>query len=377
MTIFRGYKTELQLNNKQRTACLKACGVARFTYNWGLHIKIDEYQKTGKSPSFVELNRRLNVLKKTEFPWMYEVSKCVPQEALQDLERAFQHFFRRIKNGEKPGFPKFKSRKKRIGNFRVRGYILVNAHKVRLPKLGWVKLKQKNYLPIDQKILSTTVSEKAGRWFVSLQVEEEREIPVPPKASCGVDVGIHHLATLDDETVFENPKALLKLENKLKRQHKIVSRRKKGSRNRKKSVQHLQQLYYKIACVRKDAIHKATTEITKRYDMIGVESLNVNGMLKNHSLAKSIADASFFEFHRQLRYKSAWNGGQLVEVDQFFPSSKPCSQSGWIKRDLKIADRIFVCEQCGLVLDRDHNAAINLKECTVGSTGSDACEEER
>lgn len=377
MKIIRGYKTELRVNNKQRTACLKACGVARFAYNWGLQIKIEEYQSAGTSSKFIELNRRLNALKKTEFPWMYEVSKCVPQEALKDLERAFEHYFRRIKNGKKPGFPKFKSRSKRIGSFRLTGWIRVKVDKVKLPRLGWVRLKQKNYLPTDKKILSATVSEKAGRWFVSVQVEEERESLVPSNISCGVDVGICHLATLDDGTVFENPKALLKLEHKLTRQHKIISRRKQGSRNRKKAVRTLQRLYYRIACVRKDAIHKATTSITRRYGVIGIESLNVNGMLKNRSLAKSIADASFSEFHRQLTYKSTWNGGQVIKVDRFFPSSKMCSQCGWIKTDLKLADRVFFCEQCGMVLDRDHNAAINLKKCTVGSTGSEACGEER
>lgn len=237
MKIYRGYKTELRLNNKQRTLCLKSAGVARFAYNWGLRIKIDEYQAAGKSPGAFDLHRRLTALKKTEFPWMYEVSKCCPQEALRDLDRAFQHFFRRVRNGEKPGFPKFKSRKKKIGSFRLRGDVHVKADKIKLPRLGWLKLKQQEYLPADKKILSATV--------------------------------------LDDGTVFENPKALLKLDDKLQRQHKIVSRRKKGSQNRKKAVRTLQQLYYRVACVRKHTIHNATTAITRRYGVIGIESLNV------------------------------------------------------------------------------------------------------
>lgn len=188
---------------------------------------------------------------------------------------------------------------------------------------------------------------------------------------------ITHLATLDDGTVFENPKALLKLEHKLRRQHKIINRRKRCSHNRKKAVRTLQRLYYKIACVRKDAIHKATTAISRQYGIIGIESLNGNGMLKNHNLAKSIADASFSEFHQQLAYKSTWNGGHVIEVDQFFPSSKMCSQCGWKHLHLKLSDRVFYCEKCGLTIDRDQNAAINLKNYTVRSTGSDACGEER
>ncbi len=370
MTIIRGYKTELRLNNKQRTACLKACGVARFAYNWGLRIKIDEYRETGRSPNAIELHRRLNELKKTEFPWMYEVSKCAPQEALRDLDRAFQHFFRRVKNGKKPGFPKFKSRRKGIGSFRLTGSIRVKVDKVKLPRLGWLKLKERDYLPRDANILSATVSEKAGRWFVSLHVEEKHEHPTPPETACGVDVGITHLATLDDGATFDNPKALLKLERTLTRQHKIVSRRKKGSQNRKKAIKKLQHVYYKVGCIRKDAIHKATTAIINRYGKIGIESLNVTGMLKNHKLAKSIADASFSEFHRQLKYKAAWNGRHVVNAEPFYPSSKTCSQCDGVHPDLTLSDRVFHCEKCGLTIDRDQNAAINLKKCTVSSTES-------
>ncbi len=263
----------------------------------------------------------------------------------------------------------------------IRGYktdwIRVTNGQVRLPKLGWVRVKQKNYIPADKKILSATVSEAAGRWFVSLQVEEERELAISSNHSCGVDVGISHLATLDDGTIFDNPRALLRLEHKITRQHRAISRRKKGSKNRKKAIRALQRLYYKTICVRKDAIHKATTNITMHYGTIGIESLNVNGMLKNHKLAKSIADASFSEFHRQIKYKAAWKGNVVVEADRFYPSSKTCSRCGWYKKDLKLGDRIFVCEKCDLRIDRDRNAALNLKKCTVGSTGSQACEEER
>ncbi len=336
MKIVRGYKTELKLNNKQRTLYLKSAGVARFTYNWGLRIKIDEYRETGKSLGAFDLNRRLTKLKKTEFPWMYEMSCWCTLSALLDLESAFEHFFRRVKNGEKPGFPKFKSRQKGIGSFRLRKHIHVEIDRIKLPRLGWLKLKQQSYLPVNKKILSATVSEKAGRWFVSIQVKEERKAPKPKKGSCGVDVGITYLATLDDGTTFANPNALRKLEERLQRQHKVISRRKKGSQNRKKAVRKLQRLYYKVACVRNDAIHKATTEIVKQYRLIGIESLNVQGMLKNHSLAKSIADASFYEFHRQIKYKAEWNEREVVEADQFFPSSRMCSRCGWKKTDLTL-----------------------------------------
>lgn len=373
----KGYKTELNLNNTQRTLCLKSAGASRFAYNWGLRIKIDEYEKTGKSPNAIELHRRLNAVKKTEFPWMYDVSKCCMQEALRDLETAFKNFFRRVKNGETPGFPKFKSRRKGIGSFRVTGRIRVTSGKVKLPRLGWLTLKEKNYFPMGAKILSATVSERAGRWFVSLQIQEEIENPVPSTTVCGVDVGVKTLATLDDGTAFENPKALRKLAEKLIRTQKRISRRKKGSQNRKKAIRQLRRVHYKIFCVRKDAIHKATTAITKLYGMIGIETLHVNGMLKNHTLAKSIADASFSEFHRQLKYKVKWAGGQVIEVDRFYPSSKTCSRCGEVKEFLKLSERVFHCEQCGFTIDRDHNAAINLRKYTVSSTGSNACEDDK
>lgn len=377
MTVIKGYKTELKLNNVQKTLCLKSAGAARFAYNWGLRIKIDEYEGTKKSPSAIELHRRLNLLKQTEFPWMYDVSKCCAQEALRDLDTAFKNFFRRVKQGEKPGFPKFKSRHKGIGSFRLTGSIKVTSGKVKLPRLGWLRLKEKNYLPQDAHILSATVSEKAGRWFVSVQVKEEQPEPELKTEVCGVDVGIKNLATLHDGTTFDNPKELSKLRERLNRAHKRVSRKKKGSKNREKAVRRLQKLYYRIGNVRKDALHKATTAITKQYGVIGIEDLNVAGMMQNHKLANAVSDASFSEFHRQLMYKSGWNGGQIVQADRWFPSSKMCSQCGTKKDTLKLSERVFLCECCGLTIDRDVNAALNLKNHTGSSPGINACGDER
>ena len=195
MTIQRAYNTELRLNNTQRTFCLKSAGVARFAYNWGLRIKQDEYKATGKSPSAIELHKRLNVLKQTDFPWMYDVSKCAPQEALRNLDRAFENFFRRIKAGEKPGYPRFKSKKRGVGSFRLTGAIHVTQTHIQLPRLGRLRLKECGYLPTVAKILSATVSEKAGRWFVSVHVEEDIPTPKRNDTACGVDVGIAALAT--------------------------------------------------------------------------------------------------------------------------------------------------------------------------------------
>jgi putative transposase len=199
MTIrLRAYKTELDPNDALRTLLLKHAGARRWAFNWGLRRKIEDYERTGKSPSAQALHRELNALKKAPpdqggVPWMYEVSKCAPQEALRDLDKAFQNFFRRVKNGEKPGFPRYKSKKKGIGGFRLTGTIRVFERHVQLPRLGRIRLKERGYLPLDNpevRILSATVSERSGRWYVSLQVEEEVLPREPSPETGGVDVGI-------------------------------------------------------------------------------------------------------------------------------------------------------------------------------------------
>ena len=209
MIVLRAFKTELDLNNKQRTACLRHAGAARFAYNWGLERKIAAYQAREKTPSAIDLRRQLNQLKKTELPWLYEVSKCAPQEALRNLDRAFQHFFRRVK--EKPtqvGFPRFKSRKKGLGGFRLTSAIRIFDSHIQLPRLGVLRLKERGYLPTgDVPILSATVSERAERWFVSVQVEMEIPDPEPAeKPVAGVDLGINRLAQVSDGGYFENPR---------------------------------------------------------------------------------------------------------------------------------------------------------------------------
>jgi putative transposase len=214
--IIRGYKTELDLNNRQRTACAKHAGAARYAYNWGLRRKIDAYEATGTSPTAIDLHRELNALKRTELGWMYEVSKCAPQEALRNLDRAFAHFFRRVelkKQGKLKGpvgFPRFKSRKRGLGSFRLTGSIHIFEDSIQLPRLGRLRLKERGYLPTSGvNILSATVSERAGRWFVSVQVEEEVPAPTPAKGEAiGVDLGVRTLATRSDGIVYENPKAL-------------------------------------------------------------------------------------------------------------------------------------------------------------------------
>jgi len=387
MNVIRGYKTELDPNNAQRTLLLKHAGCARFAYNWGLARKIATYKAGEKAPSAIDLHKELNALKPTQFPWMYEVSKCAPQEALRDLDTAYANFFRKVKTKKigqlkgKVGFPKFKQKSKAIGAFRLTGSIKVFSGSVQLPRIGTLRLHEHGYIPTHAKILSATVSEQAGRWFVSIQVQEEQEKPVmTAPTAIGVDLGIKTLATLSDGTTFENPRALKHAQKKLRRLERVKSRRKKNSKNCAKTRQAIAKVHARIAHIRKDAAHKLTSSLVKNHGLIAIEDLHVAGMLKNHCLAQAVADSNFGEIRRQLEYKAVWRDVQIVTIGRFYPSSKTCSACGDIKPTLSLGERIFICEECGNVLDRDLNAAINRRNvavsfidtqnaCGVGSSG--------
>lgn len=360
MLIQKAYKTEIDPNNKQITALMKHAGCARKAWNWAL----GRIQNKETKPNAMQLHRELNVEKKGEFAFMYEVSKCAMQESLRDLQAAFKNFFEK-----RSGFPKFKSRNKGIGSFRLTGSIKVENNKIKLPRLGWLKLKEAGYIPTDQHILSVTVSEQAGRWYVSLLVREEVEEQDNSGDVIGIDLGIKTLAMCSDGSQYNNPKALSKLENKIKYCQRRLSKKKdKKSKRRKKLRTKIAKLWRRVANIRKDATHKASSEIvkTKQPQIIVMEDLNVSGMIKNHKLAKSIHDANMREFRRQVEYKAGWSGIEVRFVDRFFASSKMCSGCGKVKKDLKLSDRTYKCS-CGLEMDRDLNAAHNLKN-TVSST---------
>jgi putative transposase len=381
MLVTRAYKTELALNDKQVTACKQHAGAARYAFNWGLARRQAEYQATRKSLTAIELHRELNALKKTDLPWMYQVSKCAPQEALRNLDSAFSHFFRRWRLKQagqykgKLGYPKMKSKKHGLGSFRLTGSIVVSSSAIHLPRLGRLRLKEKDYLPVaGVKVLSATVSEQAGRWYVSVQVEQEQPLPVNTGPVVGVDLGVKALATCSDGTVIPNPRHLKRRLKQLKRLHRVVSRRTKGGKNRKKAAKRLARLYRKVANQRNNTLHQVTTTLAKTKRVIVLEDLNVSGMLKNHHLAQAIADGGFYEFKRQLLYKAQWYGSTVLLASRWEPSSKTCSGCGWGDADLTLADRTFHCQQCGLVLDRDLNAAINLAKLADSSPESlNAC----
>ena len=381
MLIKLAYKTELNPNNVQRTMLLKTCGAARFAYNWGLQRKLEVYHMNQlpiphiKNPTSIDLHKELNKLKKTDYPWLYDVSKCAPQEALRNLDEAFENFFK-----NHMGYPNFKSKRKGIGSFTISFGTKLSDNYVYLPRIGKIRLKERGYLPIDNHILSVTVSEKAGCWFVSVTVDEDIKIPknngdIVDGDIVGIDMGCSdRLCTTSEGMIFNNPRALRTNERKLKRLHRELSRRVKGSKNRNKTRMKLAKLENRIANIRKDNRHKTTTMLAKTKSIIGVESLNIDGMKQNPKLAKSISDAGMGEFLRQLKYKSVWYGCKIVEADRFFPSSKKCSRCGNIKHDLKLSDRIYNCDNCGLIIDRDLNASYNLREVAVSLTENEnAC----
>jgi putative transposase len=382
-TIQRAYKCELALNNKQTTACKQHAGAARWAYNWGLARKQEAYKKTGASPSAMDLHRDLNALKQTAVPWMYEVSKCAPQEALRNLDNAFAHFFRRVKLKRagklhgKVGYPQPKSKKRGLDSFRLTGSIVVFSDAIQLPRLGRLRLKERGYLPITAKILSATVSEQAGRWYVSVLVEQEHVAPVNTGPIVGVDLGVKTLATLSDGAIVPNPRHLRSCLKQLKCCQRAVSRKQKGSSNRKKAVRRLARLHRRVAHQRANTLHQFTSRLAKTNSVVVIEDLNVAGMLKNHHLAQAIGDVGFGAFRRQMTYKAAWYGCQVLIARRWEPSSKTCSGCGWIDADLRLADRTFRCGDCGLVLDRDLNAALNLAQLAESSSErQNACGEE-
>jgi len=318
------------------------------------------------------------MLKQNELSWMYEVSKCAPQESLRDLDKAYAHFFKRVKQGDKKvGFPKFKSRKHGLGSFRLTGSIRVFERSIQLPRLGKLSLKEAGYIPVcDVKILSATVSEQAGRWFVSVQVEQHISEPLRNSNEViGIDLGIKAMATCSNGLTLDNPQPLKAKTKQLKRWQKRLSRRVKSSQNRQKARLKVARLHAKIANIRADALHQATAKIiAQKPQAIVLEDLNVSGMVKNHKLARAISDVGMGEFGRQIAYKAAWQGIAVIYADRWFPSSKTCSYCGNIKLELGLAERLYTCDFCGYNINRDLNAAINLKN-TVSSTGIYACGE--
>jgi len=334
-------------------------------YNWALEQKKTTYEEEGKSLSKYDVQKLLTIEKRTpERAWLNDILRDTLVNAIWDMDRAYQNFFRRIKNGEsKKGFPKFKSRRTARRVFHITACLVrlsEDRRSVKLPKLGWVRMSKA--LRFEGRLVGTVaVSEEAGRWYASFVVEVE--IPDPPDRSgdpaIGIDVGIKTLMTLSDGKRYENPKATYALERLLARAQCQLSRREKGSGRWKRAKQRVQRIQKRIKDARVNAAHQGTAEVARDYGLVAMEDLNVKGMVQNRHLAKALSDSNFHRLRQQLTYKTAWSGGELRLVDRWFPSSKLCSVCGCINESLTLSDRRWTCD-CGAVHDRDLNAARNI-----------------
>lgn len=369
------HKIALDPNNAQASYLTHACGVARFAYNWALAEWKRQYDawKADNSlpkPSQAALRRQLNAIKREQFPWMLEVTKCAPQMAIIQLGQAFQNFF-----AGRARYPRFRKKGVQDRFTLTNDQFDIDGCRIRIPNLGWVRMRET--LRFTGKILSATISRVADRWFVSIVVDTEDLSHLPKtenQGAVGVDLGVSSLATLSTGESIPGPKPHKALLGRLRRLSRSLSRKAKGSANRRKAKAKLAKLHARIANIRSDALHKLTSDLTRRFHTIGIENLSVRGMVRNRHLARSIADMGFFEFRRQLEYKAAMRGGQIVVADRFYASSKTCSACGKKLDELPLSVREWACPSCGVVHDRDVNAAINLKNMAVSSTVS-ACGE--
>ena len=367
----KSVKVRLELNNEQRTLARKHAGTARFAYNWGLSKSNELIEKGGKRPSGIDLHKLWVSEVKSIHQWTYEVSKCSPQQAFRNLDEAYKRVFK-VKGVKSPGF-----KKKGIkDSFYLEGAIRIEGRRIKLPKFGWLKCAED--LP-NAEVKNVVVSRHSEHWFVSFKVEHQPNITPKMREKVGVDLGIKTLATMSDGSEAPAVRAYRKYLRKLKKAQRQVSKKfikgaKKQSNNYYKAKKKVAKIHYQIACLRGDALHKLTSQLAKNHGEIMIEDLNIKGMSKNHKLASAILDGGFYEFRRQLEYKASWYGAKVTIANRYYPSSKMCSNCGTIKETLSLAERIYNCEVCGLELNRDLNAAINLENyqenSPVSYTGS-------
>ncbi|MFQ9726760.1 MAG: RNA-guided endonuclease InsQ/TnpB family protein [Clostridium perfringens] len=377
----RAYKMEINPTDKQKSKIHRTIGVSRFVYNFYIARNKEIYERKGKFVSGMDFSKWLNneyIPNNQEVKWIKEVSSKATKQAIMNGDKAFRDFFKKAK-----GFPKFKKKK----NQDVKAYFPKNnktdwtleRHRVKIPTLGWVRLKEFGYIPINSVVKSGTVSQKADRYYVSILVEEDdKKVYKSTNEGLGIDLGVKEFAVCSDGSKFKNinkTSTVKKIEKKLKREQRKLSRKYESLKIRNKNIKEgratgqniqkqivkVQKLHQRLTNIRTDYINKTVFSIVnQKPSYVTIEYLNVKGMMKNRHLSKAIVSQKFFEFKTKLMSKCKQNNIELRIVDRFYPSSKTCSKCGEIKKDLKLSDRIYKCN-CGLAIDRDLNASINLK----------------
>ena len=368
-------------NNKQKTKLFQYANTARFAYNWALAKEQENYKNGRKFISDGDLRKEFTQLKKTEeYGWLNHVSNNVTKQAIKDACDAYKRFFKGLAK-----FPKFKSRKHATPSFyqdnvkiqftdtHVKAEGFADSKKKNKQKLNWIKLAEHGRIPTSCKYMNPRIKYDGLNWYITVGIACEDYTALPSNEGIGIDLGIKDLAICSDEHKYQNvnkTQRAKKLEKRKRRLQRSISRKyeknKKGescckTRNIIKSEKELLKLNHRLTNIRQNHLHQITSSIVKREpSFICIEDLNVSGMVKNKHLSRAVQQQGFYEFRRQIEYKSAWNNISVIIADRFFPSSKLCSCCGAIKKDLKLSGRIYRCA-CGNVIDRDYQAAVNLK----------------
>lgn len=379
--MIKSVKVMLIPNNKQKTKLIQCFGVSRFAYNWTLGKQQENYKNGGKFISDNELRKEFTKLKKTkEYEWLNQYSNNIPKQAIKDACDSYKRFFKGYSK-----FPRFKSKKKSRPSFyvdnikikfsdtHVKLEKLSNSTKKNKSKLNWVRLAEKNRIPTDCKYINPRVTFDGVNFWISVGIEYENNLELPTNEGIGIDLGIKDLAICSDKNIYKNinkTSKVKKIEKKRRRLQRQISRKYELNRegrsykktsNIKKLEKELLKVNQRLTNIRHNYLHQTTTEIINRKPIfIVLESLNVVGMMKNKHLAKAIQQQCFYEFYRQIQYKCLWNNIKFIEADRFYPSSKTCSECGSVKKQLKLSEREYICEECGCVIDRDYNASVNL-----------------
>jgi putative transposase len=356
--MIKAHKIRLHPTSEQGNYFARAAGTSRFVWNWAL-AEWNRHYEAGEKPTAFKLKKQFNEIRRDQFPWTWEVTKNASDQPFLDLGKAFTAFFE-----GKARRPRFKSKKRSKPSFYLANdQFELGDHRIWVPKLGWVNMAEN--LRLKGKVTGARITKTADWWFVSIQVEIPAAIPVKRPAAVGIDVGLNRLATLSTSEGYENQAFLKTALKKMRQANKRLHRRKLGSANREKARRQVARLHYRITCLRDDVLHKLTTTLTDCYGIIGIEDLNLKGLLKNRRLSRSFSDAALGKLLNLLDAKVEQRGGQVMKVGRFFPSSKTCHACGWKWENMELSDRVFLCQNptCAyhqFEQDRDHNASLNI-----------------